>query len=45
MVFFCSNFRDMEKVMPVFFGQMKMSFWVGEFFGKATAMTAARKFG
>ena len=26
--FFSSNFRDMEKVMPVIFGEIKMSFWV-----------------
>ena len=26
--FFSSNFRDMGKVMPVVFGEIKMSFWV-----------------
>ena len=25
--FFTSNFRDMGKVMPVVFGEIKMSFW------------------
>ena len=27
-VFFSSNFHDMKKVVPVEFGEIKMSFWV-----------------
>ena len=46
-VFFSSNFRNMENVMPVVFGEIKMSFSVrkiraASIIGKATAV---RKFG